>query len=187
MILSKIIHKETTLSTNDDIKAYFDLDEPEGLVIVAKHQMAGRGRNGAWSDDARGMILMSILLRPHCPVKSYIELTHMASMAIIDAIQEDLDNECSNLEIKWPNDVLFNGRKMAGILQEGSLEGETLKAVALGIGINVNTSADFFEQVDLPDATSLLIETGKTWDVEVLRDSILRHLDGLYSVFKDSL
>jgi BirA family biotin operon repressor/biotin-[acetyl-CoA-carboxylase] ligase len=111
----------------------------------------------------------------------------MASMAIIDAIQEDLDNECSNLEIKWPNDVLFNGRKMAGILQEGSLEGETLKAVALGIGINVNTSADFFEQVDLPDATSLLIETGKTWDVEVLRDSILRHLDGLYSVFKDSL
>lgn len=175
----RIIHKPTTHSTNNDVKVFFESNEPEGLVIAADHQTAGRGRNGAWKDDSEGMLLMSLLLRPECSLDDYLQLNYWAGQAVIHAVQAQ-SSQSLQLSIKWPNDVLLSGRKICGVLQEGSLHKNRLKVVALGIGLNVTTSQSFFDRAVLDQATSLLIAHPQVWDKERLMRDILQHFSVLY-------
>ena len=177
----RFVRKKSTTSTNDDIKAYFDADEPEGLVVVADHQICGRGRKGSWSDDGLHTLLMSILLRPQCSLDDYLRINYWSGQSVMSAVQT-LSKSQLQLQMKWPNDVLLNGRKVCGILQEGILQQETLMAVALGIGLNVNVRQDFFDQKGLDEASSLQIEQPQIWDKEELLQAILEKFSCLYTL-----
>jgi BirA family transcriptional regulator, biotin operon repressor / biotin---[acetyl-CoA-carboxylase] ligase len=151
-------------------------DDPEGAVAVADEQTEGRGRLGrSWHAPAGTSVLLSVLLRPQLEPARLPELSLVAGGAVAEAIAEVTGIEPA---IKFPNDVLVGGRKVAGILAESS-EGR----VVLGIGVNVNQSA-----AELPDGariepTSLRIETGEPIDRAELLAAILLRLERAYDAW----
>jgi len=152
-----IIHLKRTTSTNDVAADLARRGAAEGTLVIADEQTAGRGRRGhAWLAPPRRGLLCSLILRPMLPAARLPRLTMLAALACARAIQ-GLGLPAT---IKWPNDILINGRKVGGILAEADFAGDRLNHVVVGIGINVNV-----EQADLtaisPQATSLAIEAGR--------------------------
>ena len=154
-------------------------DAPEGAVAATDAQTAGRGRLGrAWLAPAGSSVLASIALRPAVPTPRLAELSVVAGRACAAAIAELTALEP---QVKWPNDVLIGGRKVAGILAEAR-EGR----VVLGVGINVTHRKD-----ELPDrtehpATSLLLETGVAVSRAELLAALLDHLEREYDAWTGS-
>jgi BirA family transcriptional regulator, biotin operon repressor / biotin---[acetyl-CoA-carboxylase] ligase len=148
-------------------------DAPEGALVVAEEQTEGRGRLGRrWLAPAGTSLLCSLQLRPPVPPERLPELTVVASHACAEAIAALTGLEP---ELKFPNDVLLGGRKVAGVLAEAR-EGR----VVLGVGVNVNVAADELPQeVDRP-ATSLLVETGREIDRAELLVELLERLERRY-------
>jgi BirA family transcriptional regulator, biotin operon repressor / biotin---[acetyl-CoA-carboxylase] ligase len=151
-----------------------DPDAPEGAVAVADEQTEGRGRLGRTWEAKRGTsILCSIVLRPRVPQERLPELSLVAGEACADAIRTVTGLDPT---LKFPNDVLIGGRKVAGILAEAR-EGR----VVLGIGINVNVSADELPADTDTPVTSLLLAAGRTIDrvemLVVLLDALEQHYD----------
>jgi BirA family transcriptional regulator, biotin operon repressor / biotin---[acetyl-CoA-carboxylase] ligase len=148
-------------------------DAPEGALVVAEEQTAGRGRLGRrWLAPAGTSLLCSLQLRPPVPPERLPELTVVASHACAEAIATLTGFEP---ELKFPNDVLLGGRKVAGVLAEAR-EGR----VVLGVGVNVNVTADELPQeVDRP-ATSLLVQTGREIDRAELLVELLERLERRY-------
>jgi BirA family transcriptional regulator, biotin operon repressor / biotin---[acetyl-CoA-carboxylase] ligase len=151
-------------------------DDTEGTVAVAEEQTEGRGRLGrSWQAPARSSVLMSVLLRPEVSSERLPELSLVAGGAVAQAIAEVTALEPA---IKFPNDVLLGGRKVAGILAEAS-EGR----VVLGVGVNANqTEDDLPEQTQHPP-TSLRIELGAPVDRAALLAAILQQLELAYDVW----
>jgi BirA family biotin operon repressor/biotin-[acetyl-CoA-carboxylase] ligase len=151
-------------------------DAPEGAVVVAGDQTAGRGRLGRrWLAPAGTSLLCSIQLRPRVDPQRLPELTGVAAQATAEAIEAITGLA---LEIKEPNDLLIAGRKVAGVLAEAREE-----RVVLGIGINVNIPGTGLpENVDLP-ATSLLVETGRETDRAELLIELLNRLEQRYDAW----
>ena len=148
-------------------------DAPEGSVAVAEHQTAGRGRLGrSWHAPPGSSILLSVVLRPAVPPAALPELSVVAAEAVADAISAVAGLDPT---IKHPNDVLIEGRKVAGVLGEAR-EG----AVILGIGINVNIRAtELPTETKLP-ATSLLEQAGRPVDRAELAAEVLLQLEHRY-------
>jgi BirA family biotin operon repressor/biotin-[acetyl-CoA-carboxylase] ligase len=148
-------------------------EAPEGAAVVAGEQTAGRGRLGRrWLAPAGTSLLCSVQLRPEIPGERLPELTGVAARACAEAI-EALTGLVT--ELKFPNDVLLGGRKVAGVLAEAR-EGR----IVLGIGVNVNVPAEQLpEDVDRP-ATSLLAETGHELDRAELLAELLDRLERRY-------
>lgn len=166
----KIYHQREVDSTNRVARELAAAGEAEGAVVLAESQTAGRGRLGrAWSSPAGG-VWMSLLLRPNLvPYKAQL-ITLMAAVAAVEATQAVAGIQ---LGIKWPNDLMSNGKKVAGILTELSAEMERVNYLVLGLGINVNIAAEDFPADVRGVATSLLAETGSaisrvTWVREFL-------------------
>jgi BirA family biotin operon repressor/biotin-[acetyl-CoA-carboxylase] ligase len=151
-------------------------EAPEGAVVAAEEQTAGRGRLGRrWFAPAGTSLLCSLQLRPATPTERLPELTGVAARACAAAIAAVTGLEPS---LKFPNDVLVDGRKVAGILAEAR-EGR----VVLGIGVNVNVPAGELPQdVDRP-ATSLLVETGTEVDRADLLVELLDRLERAYDAW----
>ena len=151
-------------------------DAPEGALVVAEEQTAGRGRLGRnWFAPAGTSLLCSLQLRPDTPTERLPELTGVAARACADAIAALTGLEPA---LKFPNDVLVGGRKVAGILAEAR-DGR----VVLGVGINVNLPVDELpEDVDRP-ATSLLVETGRELDRAELLAELLERLERRYDAW----
>jgi BirA family biotin operon repressor/biotin-[acetyl-CoA-carboxylase] ligase len=151
-------------------------DAPEGALVVAEEQTAGRGRLGrSWFAPAGTSLLCSLQLRPDTPTERLPELTGVAARACADAIAALTGLEPA---LKFPNDVLVGGRKVAGILAEAR-DGR----VVLGVGINVNVPADELpEDVDRP-ATSLRVETGRELDRAELLAELLERLERRYDAW----
>ena len=151
-------------------------DAPEGALVVAEEQTAGRGRLGrSWFAPAGTSLLCSLQLRPDTPTERLPELTGVAARACADAIAALTGLEPA---LKFPNDVLVGGRKVAGILAEAR-DGR----IVLGVGINVNLPADELpEDVDRP-ATSLLVETGRELDRAELLAELLERLERRYDAW----
>jgi BirA family biotin operon repressor/biotin-[acetyl-CoA-carboxylase] ligase len=162
-------HVRSTPSTQLLVPA----DAPEGTLVVAEEQTAGRGRLGRrWFAPAGTSLLCSLQLRPPVAPERLPELTSVASRACAEAIASLTGLEP---ELKFPNDVLVAGRKVAGILAEAREE-----RVVLGIGVNVNVPAEELPQeVDLA-ATSLLVETGREIDRAALLAELLERLERRY-------
>ena len=153
--------------------------EPEGAVVLAEEQTAGRGRAGhAWHSERATGIYATLLLRPHlAPVQAPL-LTMMAGLSAHAAIQAQTG---LNVDLKWPNDVLIGGKKVCGILTEMNAEITQVRYIVVGIGINVN-HASFPE--DLAGlATSLRLESGSEWSRVELAAALLKSLHREYRKF----
>lgn len=141
-------------------------DDPEGAVVATDHQTAGRGRLGrVWEDVAGRSILMSILLRPRAPMPLWPELSLVAGEAVAQALRAETGVAAS---LRHPNDVVVAGRKLVGVLPEASSG-----RVVLGIGVNVNQTADELPVDTVKPPTSLRVELGRELERAPLVAAIL--------------
>ncbi len=169
---------ESTGSTSDDVMAMAEEGEPEGAVVCSLAQTRGRGREGrSWYSPEGGGLYLSVLLRPETSPDLASQLTLVAAVATARAIREAAPCYPG---IKWPNDLLVRGRKLAGILCDSRSSGDRVRYVVAGAGINVD-----LDPAGLPGdlgerATSLLAETGERTDMAVLAASLLNNLSELY-------
>jgi BirA family transcriptional regulator, biotin operon repressor / biotin---[acetyl-CoA-carboxylase] ligase len=152
-------------------------DDPEGAVAVADHQTAGRGRLGrSWVAPPGTAISVSVLLRPP-PDRTIAQLSLLGGLAAAEAVEEEL-GLWRGSQIKWPNDVMVNRRKVAGVLAEAR-DG----VVVLGIGINVNQTRDQLPPDAPQPAASLRTIDGREHDRAALLADLLRRLDRLYGTW----
>ena len=157
-------------STNAELVARAAADAAEGAVLVAEHQVAGRGRlDRVWTSPPRAGLTVSFLLRPDVPAARRGWLTLLVGVALAESVGEVTGVRAS---LKWPNDLLAaDGRKLAGILAEGSGT-----AVVVGVGLNVSTTA-----AELPDTgTSIAVVTGSSPDRGPLLLAFLRAVEARY-------
>jgi len=151
----------------------------EGTVVTATHQSAGRGRRGReWLDAPGESLLMSIVLRPRIPANLAPQLSLVAAVAVVDA----LETAGVTATIRWPNDVMVGKRKICGMLPEAVTTREgTLEHVILGIGLNVNQR--HFPAPIRTLASSVRIETGREHAVEEMLHAVLAGIEGWYRRF----
>jgi BirA family biotin operon repressor/biotin-[acetyl-CoA-carboxylase] ligase len=171
------VFQETT-STNDIVEKLARDGVEEGVVVFAESQTKGRGRLGRkWISHARKGLWFSVLLRPKLRPQAVTQLTIASVTALLRAIHSQTG---LTAEIKWPNDVLVSGRKVAGVLTEMQAEPDVVKYAILGVGVNVNLAAVEFPPELRRIATSLRVEADETLDRAELAVAILRELDRDY-------
>jgi BirA family biotin operon repressor/biotin-[acetyl-CoA-carboxylase] ligase len=167
-------------STNEEAGRRAAQGAPEGLGVVAETQLAGRGRRGRTWESPRGNFYGSLLLRPACAPSKAANLGFAAALAIADAL-DPLLPEAVALRFKWPNDVLLDGKKAAGILLESRLTGDALEWVVIGTGVNV---ASFPKRSEFPATSLLAAGCGKV----PVRAVMERYFDAIrvwYGVWRD--
>jgi BirA family biotin operon repressor/biotin-[acetyl-CoA-carboxylase] ligase len=176
-----IIRYESLPSTNSEAARLALEGAAEGLVIVADEQTAGRGRlDRKWISPAGAGLYFSLVLRPPAEIGSWSLLPLMAAVAVHDALVDSCGLET---DIKWPNDILAESRKLCGILAE-TVETSAGRAVVVGIGINL--AADAFPAELRAVATSVQDATGARPDAEALLHSLIRALMARYESFRAS-
>jgi len=172
------VFQETT-STNDVIEKLAHDGVKEGVVVFAESQTRGRGRLGRkWMSPSKGGLWFSVLLRPDLRPQEATRLTIASATALRRAIEEQTGLRA---KIKWPNDILVNGRKAAGILTELRAEPDHIQYVILGIGVDVGLSPADFPAELRQAATSLKAELGRAVSRPELAVAILRELDRDYA------
>jgi BirA family biotin operon repressor/biotin-[acetyl-CoA-carboxylase] ligase len=145
-------------STNIRAKALAAGGAPEGTLVVAEKQTLGKGRRGRkWFSPEGDGIYISLVLRPVMPASEAPRITLMTAVAVADALLYLLEIPVT---IKWPNDILIDGKKLAGILTEMSTEMESIDYVVVGLGLNVNTAGEAFPEDLRGQAISLSAESG---------------------------
>jgi len=165
-------------STNAEAKALANCGAPEGTVVIAEAQSAGRGRLGRrWTSPAGKGLLFSVLLRPRLPMNDAHMLTIVAAAAAAEAIEAIAGIP---VHIKWPNDLFIGDRKAGGILMEVSGEQDEVEWVVVGIGINVNTEYSELPVALRRTATSLKVVKGEPVDRSELLASLLLSLETHY-------
>ncbi|MBQ7651701.1 MAG: biotin--[Victivallales bacterium] len=144
---------------------------PEGLVVVADHQTAGRGRNGrSWLSPPNKNLYFSILLRPDCPPAAVPQLAILTALSIAKALR------LPGIAVKWPNDVWMNGHKLCGILSAMSCMGDKTEYAIIGIGINVNMR-EFPVEIQ---GTSLALETSREFRRSEVLAAVLNTIETDY-------
>lgn len=167
-------------STNTKAKE-MAMDEEEGTVVVAEEQIKGKGRLGRnWVSPKGKGIWMSIILKPNMLPSEVAKLTLIGAAAVNKALEE----MGIISYIKWPNDIVIQGKKVCGILTEMSCELNIINYVIMGIGINVNLLKEDFSQELVDKATSLKEITGRDLDRKRLLASVLNYFENLYLPFK---
>ena len=169
---------EETSSTNDAILQVATANSKEGFVLFAEHQTAGRGQRGnRWESPAGKGLWFSILLRPKIQISDSARLTIWAIETISDVIRTELSLEPT---IKLPNDVQLYGRKVAGVLVEMRAQEKAPHLAIVGIGINVNQSAEEFPLELQSRAISLAMALQGRVDRQKFAVGVLRNLDRTY-------
>lgn len=154
----------------------------EGMVIVAEGQRGGRGRLGRSWESPYGMNLYaSVILRPALVPDAAPRLTPVVGAALAEAIERVVPSV--RITIKWPNDLLIDGKKVGGILSEASIQGGRLEYVVVGFGLNVNSRAVDFSPALRPQVTSLLMVTNTGMDRDALLTQCLASLAKHYTKF----
>ena len=173
----RVVYYETVGSTNDIAKQLAEAGEPEGTVVIADEQTAGRGRMArTWIAPARSSILMSLILRPALTPLQLARATMAVALGACDAIVAETQLDA---RLKWPNDILLNGKKCAGILAEANILDDQVQYVIVGLGVNVNFSAKSVESIP-PDAATIADELGRSFPRIQLVQSILRAVESYY-------
>jgi BirA family biotin operon repressor/biotin-[acetyl-CoA-carboxylase] ligase len=180
--MGRTIHYFHTIeSTNSEAYQLALRGAKEGEVVIAESQMKGRGRLGRqWFSPPLLNLYLSVILRPRIPPFRASLITLMAAVAAADAIQK-----YSGLLplIKWPNDILLGGRKVAGLLNEIHSETDRIHFVILGIGVNLNMDGKMFPKEIGDAATSLKRETGQTISRKRFLPILLEELERWYAIF----
>ncbi|MFC1509542.1 biotin--[acetyl-CoA-carboxylase] ligase [Candidatus Omnitrophota bacterium] len=154
---------------------------PPWITITARHQSSGRGTHGrSWSSQAGKGLWMSVILPPPVEAENLSGLSILIAEVLVSTLREFAD--CPFM-IKHPNDVTVNGRKIAGILLESATEHGCVTSVILGLGVNFHQTHDDFLEDDLPEATSLDIETGHAPDRDTFLKVLIKQLHSTYEKF----
>lgn len=169
-------------STNRRAKQWGEEGAPHGALVVSDFQAAGRGRRGrSWVTPPGEALAFSLLLRPECPPERVSILTLVAALAVSRALDEAAG---IRTQIKWPNDIVYDRKKLCGILTEMSTELEQIHYVVVGIGINVHVKE--FPQELAEKATSLLLATGKRYDRSRILGLVMKYFEEYYEQFMSS-
>lgn len=179
----EIFHYSSVDSTNLKAKQLDVENLCSGTVVVSEEQTSGKGRLGRkWVSPYGKGIWMSIILKPKIDPSNAYKLTIISAAAVYNALKEN------NIEtvIKWPNDVLLNGKKICGILTEMSGELNSINNLVIGIGININSEASDFPEELLSIASSAYMEKNRFFDRKKIMADILNHFELLYEVFIQS-
>lgn len=174
------IHYPSTDSTNEELKRLFLSNELEnGTLLTAGFQEGGKGQMGAgWLSEPDQNFLGTYFLRPAITLEEVFALNMIVSLSVRETVAEFV---VGAVEIKWPNDIVVNGKKIAGVLIENKLTKGKLSGVFAGIGLNVN-------QQEFPNhkrvCTSLKTEIGVDLEIEVVANRLSFHLQQYYSLFQ---
>lgn len=173
----KLQYLPETESTNTMASDAGSRGAVEGTAFIADQQTQGRGRGGhIWHSEPHSSLLFSFIVRPKIQAADALWLSLMAGVAVSDAVRQHTG---LRPDLRWPNDLLMNGKKFCGILTELSTDGPTVRHAVIGIGVNVNQPA--FPQDLESVATSLRIESGKQWSRAELLATLLKALHTEYN------
>lgn len=151
---------------------------PEGTVVIADMQTGGKGRLGrTWVSPPHVNLYLSLILRPPVSIATAPSINLLAGVAVAETIASVCGLAPS---IKWPNDVLVNGKKVCGILAEMQASARTLEAVILGIGVNINAPLSAFPEALRDKASSLLLVSGRQIERSLLTAALLTSLEKFY-------
>ncbi|MCS7088095.1 MAG: biotin--[acetyl-CoA-carboxylase] ligase [Thermoflexales bacterium] len=169
---------DVVTSTMDVCRALAEAGAPEGTVVLADRQTAGRGRAGrAWYSPPGTALYLSLLLRPTLPIARLSWITLIGGLAVADCVERLLDERAllsaHRVALKWPNDVLLDDRKIAGVLIETALGTAHAEHVIVGIGLNVNTTFEDAPNDVRTRATSLRASLGIAFDREHVLNALL--------------
>ena len=171
-------------STNSCARRLAEQGAREGEVVIAEQQAEGRGRLGrSWVSPPYRNLYASVILRPNLAPVCAPQITLMAAVALADTVASFI---AESPKIKWPNDILIGGKKLAGILTESSCDSRRIEFVILGIGANLN-----FPRESMPDhirerATSLMEVAGKSVSREIFVRRLIQDLDRCYGILEES-
>lgn len=169
-------------STNTKAKQLAEEGYPAGTLVVAEQQEAGRGRRGrGWESPQGAGIFMTLLLKPEIEPNNASMLTLVAALAVSAAITKQTDRPAA---IKWPNDIVMNGKKVCGILTEMSAQIDYVNHIVVGIGINVHNETFPEELSEM--ATSLYLETGEHLNRAALIEEIWENFERYYAIFLET-
>ena len=175
----EVIYYDETDSTNIQAKYEGERGKGHGTLVVADRQSAGKGRRGrSWESPGGMCIYMTILLRPEFPPVKAPMLTLVMALSVAEAIRAKTGMQT---EIKWPNDIVLNKKKICGILTEMSTEIEYINYVVTGVGINVNQ--DSFSEAIRQTATSIFIEGGQRIRRSELIAAVMERYEENYEIF----
>lgn len=171
-----IVPYDVVDSTQQVAAALVAAGTPGRTVVVAGRQTAGIGRKGdPWHDLPDVSLLCTVILRPPWPHAAPVACYGMAAaVSVVEAVRDVAGG--GDAHIKWPNDVLLGGKKVAGVLGDATWRGQRLDALRLGIGVNVGGTANEYAARDLPEATSIAASTGLDIDVYTVLHALLVHL-----------
>ena len=176
------VHPELA-STNRTAHALAEAGEPEGAIVIAEAQTRGQGRLGRqWVSPANLNLYISFLLRPRLDPAESAKITLLAAVAVADTLKDQVP---STPRIKWPNDVLLRGRKVAGILSELACEPGRTLFVIVGIGLNLNFPRALMSPELRDRATSVMEEAGAPVDRALVTRSLVRNLENRYIEFEE--
>jgi len=183
-IFGQKIHIFSSIPTTMDVaKAFALTDMPEGTIVISDSQTQGRGRDGrTWFSPPGVNLYCSILFRTDFAPEETQRLLCLALVASHHAIMK----ECGlNTSIKWPNDLISNGKKVAGFLLQNELKGSELDFSILGIGLNVNTLKTDWPPDLVNLASSLYLETGRVFSRANILSSLLNELERFYNLLNE--
>jgi BirA family biotin operon repressor/biotin-[acetyl-CoA-carboxylase] ligase len=182
VIGKNILHYRVITSTQDAAAEFAKNGIAEGTVVIAETQTNGRGRKGRqWISPSKGGVYLSIVLRPNVTPLQTIQMPLIAGVAVLKAI-----HKASHVapKIKWPNDIIIGGKKVAGILTEMNCEIDLVNYIILGIGVNVNTPKSVMEKVPGGIANSLANECGGRVSRVKLVQYLLNEFENIYTEFR---
>ena len=177
---TEICYFDVTDSTNTQAKSLGEGDAPIGTLVVAGKQESGRGRRGRSFESPAGTgIFMTLLLRPEIEPQNASMLTLVSALAVAKGIEYMVDLP---VQIKWPNDIVINGKKVCGILTEMSAQMDYVNYIVIGIGINVGNE-EFPEEIK-DVATSIYLESGKHVNRAMLTEKIWEEFEDYYELYE---
>ena len=175
----KIVYYDTINSTNTRAKQLAEEGYPSGTLVVADAQTEGRGRRGrSWQSAQADTISMTLMIKPEIAPDNASMLTLVAALAICKAIIQVAELPA---QIKWPNDIVVNGRKVVGILTEMSAQVDYINHIVIGVGVNVHNA--FFPEELQEMATSLYRESGKRYSRAEIIEAFLEYFEEYYEQF----
>lgn len=178
----EIFYYDVTDSTNARAKQLAEEGHPNGTLAVAEKQEAGRGRRGrSWEAPAGSGIYMTLVLKPEIDPNNASMITLVAALAVAGAITKCTGKPAG---IKWPNDIVMNGKKVCGILTEMSAQFDYVNHIVVGIGINVHNE-NFPKEIEQM-ATSIYLETGEHVNRAALIEEVLEQFERYYAVYLET-
>jgi BirA family biotin operon repressor/biotin-[acetyl-CoA-carboxylase] ligase len=172
-------------STNREAERWALAGAPDGALVVAQHQLAGRGRLGrSWFDLPGKSLLFSLVLRPSIPASGAPAITFVAAVALADALARWVPR--GSIEIKWPNDVLVGSRKGAGILLEMRCEAQRVEHIILGVGVNVGGDPEEFPDEIRDSSTAVAAWSSAAPNPSDVLGAFLQEFELRYQAFLDA-